>query len=43
MIRIYKIIANYRVSSGGYMLSKETYLGVNSSFLIYLCGWIDHL
>lgn len=33
---ISKTIANYHVSSGGYMLSKET-----SRYLIYQCGWMD--
>lgn len=40
---IYKIISNYRVSSGGFMLSKEIYFGVNSSFQIYLYGSMDDL
>lgn len=35
---IYKIFVKHHVSSGGYMLSKATYLRLNSSFLIYLCG-----
>lgn len=40
---IYKNIANYCVSSGGFMLSKEIYFGANSSFQIYLYGGMDHL
>lgn len=40
---IYKIIANYCVSSGGSLLSKEIYFGANSSFQIYLYGGMDHL
>lgn len=40
---IYKIIANYCASSGGFVLSKEIYFEVNSSFQIYLCGGMNDL